>query len=158
MHTLRPMWLLLVAFLCLGAAKPAPEAEARTRLTRIIDSMAEVRFCQSNRCKFRSIYWQVKKSTTAGQPYEGLIRAEIVRPSNTVDKARYEFDFIDNRWQLMSGTETTDVNDTTYVADTYEVNSVYGRTPVKGKLSSSDLQTGYRMLYERILNQGKEKI
>ncbi len=150
---------LVVAGFSLGAADPVTEAQARSRLTRIIDQMEKARFCQSGRCRYGDVRWRVTKSDKPERPFTGLIRAEILRPSKTVDKARYEFEFVGGRWQLMRGTETTDVNSASYVGDSYDFTSVYGRTPVEGKLTApgNDLETGYKLLYLKIMDRGKEK-
>lgn len=153
-----PLLTLAAVVLC-GASDPSGEAETRRRFVGIVAQMEKLRFCRSSRCRYDKVRWQVTRDTAAGHPYRGLIRADIVRPSKTIDSGRYVFSFVGERWQLVSGTETTDVNDATYVGDSYEFTSHYGRTPISGKLSDpeSSLETGYKQLYLQILDRGRER-
>lgn len=153
-----PLLALSALMLC-GASDQPGEGEARKRFVGIVAQMEKLRFCRSNRCRYEKVRWQVTRDTVAGRPYKGLIRADIVRPSKTIDSGRYVFSFLGGRWQLVSGTETTDVNDATYVGDSYEFTSHYGRTPISGKLSDpeSSLETGYKQLYLQILDRGRER-
>jgi len=149
-----------LATLFLVAAADAPaEKVVRDRFVKIVAQMEKLRFCQSGRCRYREVRWQVKKSNAPGKPYEGLIRSDIIRPSGAIDHGRYVFAFQGGRWQLLTGSETTDVNDASYTGAHYEFSSAYGRTPVSGTLTdpNNDLETGYKQLYLKILDQGRER-
>jgi hypothetical protein len=151
--------LCAAALFLVGAASPVPEKEVRTRFTKIVGQLEKLRFCQSSGCRYRDIHWEVSKTKDAKHLYKGLIRADIIRPSGSVDKGRYVFDFVDSHWKLRSGTETTDVNDASYVGDTYDFSSAYGRTPIQGKITDkdNDLLTGYKLIYLRVLDKGIQK-
>ncbi|UFP95769.1 hypothetical protein [Gloeobacter morelensis] len=151
--------VLACGLLAAGAAGKVSEAEARNRLIKIIEQLEKTRFCQSGRCRYTDVRFQVSTTDRADRPFKGLIRAGIVRPSQTLDKARYQLEFIGGRWQLMGGTESTDVNEALYTGDKYEFTSAYGRTPVRGKLTdpTNDLETGYKRLYLKILDKGRER-
>lgn len=149
---------LLLGSLTVGAIDKA-EAAARERFIRIIEKLEKARFCQSGRCRYTDVRFEVRPTGVPAQPFKGLIRAGTLRPSQALDQARYQFVFSGGRWRLVSGSETTDVNEATYSGEHYEFSSAYGRAPIQGSLTSpgNDLETGYKLLYLKILNRGEER-
>ncbi|MFN3925863.1 MAG: hypothetical protein ACK4QL_00740 [Pseudanabaenaceae cyanobacterium] len=145
-----------VAIHCLlGVALP-PESVLLQRLERIKTEMAKMRFCYNDSCFYR--YLNVRFIP----PDRATISAGIDRPSASPDQADYHFQFIDGRWQLLSGEEYTDVADFSFRGDRYEINGVHSSRVQKGDIYTArrqgNLRAGYVNLYFEILDEGKERI
>ncbi len=145
-----------------AGVSPTPLAVAQERLQAIGEAMRSIRLCNRPNCRYRDISVEVrpiKSDTDPTLEYEGIINALIDRPSGSLDKARYRLQFRGGRWQLLGGEEISDVSSFVFEGETYEVFSTYGTRSRKEKLADarSSLRVGYRDLYYRILDQGRER-
>ncbi|WP_218079620.1 hypothetical protein [Anthocerotibacter panamensis] len=136
-----------------GERKPP---EVRRRLDVIVTRMKDLHFCKSGGCIYRNIQYTLNPDKARPGTYEALLKADIERRSQTYDQARYRFFFQEKTgWQLLGGSESTDINETVYERDRYESNSVYNRKTNAGLVS--ELPTGYNQLYFQVLNKGLER-
>ncbi len=159
--------LLYAGILLLGlAAAPSQAASDRSEVTERLGAIAiqmeEVRLCNRPGCRYKDIDFKVLDPDASSEPdvlYRGVIDAVIDRPADTVDKAHYNLEFRQDRWHLVSGEELSDVSSFFFSGDTFEVFSSYsGRTRVdKLANASPKLRVGYRVLYQRITDQGVER-
>ncbi|MEO1131145.1 MAG: hypothetical protein AAFX40_00400 [Cyanobacteria bacterium J06639_1] len=141
--------------------KAIPSREEVTqRLQAIADEMVYIKFCNRATCKYKDIEVTISPLSMEKGLYEGEIKAVMDRPSTTIDKARYRFEFDGDRWLLLGGEELSDVSSFLFAGDTYEVYSAYsGRTrQAKLKNADIDLRVGYRDLYYLLMKAGVERI
>ncbi len=163
--------LLCAGILILGLATPSQadpdrspgRPEVAERLGAIATQMEEIRLCNRPGCRYKDIDFKVldpDASSGSDVLYRGVIDAVIDRPADTVDKAHYNLEFRQDRWHLVSGEELSDVSSFFFSGDTFEVFSSYsGRTRVdKLANASPKLRVGYRVLYQRVTDQGVERL
>ncbi|WP_287128113.1 hypothetical protein [Candidatus Cyanaurora vandensis] len=144
----------LVGLLSSGVRAEQPP-QVRQRLEAIVTQMKGLQFCKSGGCLYRNIQYILTPDKTK-KTYQAVVKADIERRSQTFDRGSYRFIFQEpTGWQLVGGTESTDVNETVYTQNRYESNSVYSRQANRGLVA--DLPTGYKFLYLQVLNQGQER-
>ncbi|MFQ3584746.1 MAG: hypothetical protein SNJ85_07415 [Cyanobacteriota bacterium] len=140
-----------------------PQTVAQRRLEAIGEAMQTIRLCNRPNCRYRDISVEVRPiSGTDSDPtleYEGTINAIIDRPSGSLDKAHYRLAFRGGHWELLGGEEVSDVSSFFFEGDTYEIFSTYSTRSRKEKLADarSSLRVGYRELYYRVFDQGRER-
>ncbi|MEM9511817.1 MAG: hypothetical protein AAFY57_15120 [Cyanobacteria bacterium J06642_2] len=135
-------------------------ATVTQRLQAIADELEFVRFCNRASCRYRDIEVSVSPVSMEAGMYEGEITAVMDRPSTTIDKARYRFEFDGDRWRLLGGEELSDVSSFFFSGEDYEVYSAYsGRTRL-AKLQNADtsLRVGYRDIYFLLMKDGVERV
>ncbi|MDX1978249.1 MAG: hypothetical protein SFT94_11315 [Pseudanabaenaceae cyanobacterium bins.68] len=132
-----------------------------SRIELIKTKMAKLRFCHNESCFYREITSEILPPQQNGEPYRATISAIIDRPSASPDKADYHFELTDQRWQLKSGEEYTDVADYSFVGDRYEIFSVHNNRNLHGDINQANLEgnlkSGYIALYFKVLDHGQEK-
>ncbi len=155
---MRPLIVLLLVMAGLTFDRPLlaenPEAQARQGIVKIVNQMKALRFCKSAGCSFKEIQYTLTPDKKA-KGYQALIKAKIERPSRTFDKGSYRLAYSTLGWQLMGGSEATDVNDTIYRQDRFETTSVYSSRAYTGAVA--DMSTGYKQLYFGVFNKGLER-
>lgn len=156
-----PVWAQAESAGGAGATEVVPaRAEVTQRLQAIADELPFIRFCNRATCRYKDIELSVTPLSMAAGMYEGEITAVMDRPSTTIDKARYRFEFDGDRWHLLGGDELSDVSSFLFNGDTYEVYSAYSGRTRTAKLKSADtaLRVGYRDIYYLLMKEGVERV
>jgi hypothetical protein len=118
--------------------------------------MKDMRFCKSRGCLYRNV--NVTLSPKQKDSYQALIKADIERPSRTIDTASYRLRHTPKTgWQLLGGNEATDVNEINYQGERYQSRSIYGNGDRSGLVRDLPTPTGYKTIYFDLLHQGQER-
>jgi hypothetical protein len=141
---------------------PNVPAAIQKRLSKIVDTMQKMRFCNRESCFYRGLEASIQSTQSPQEPYSATIHAEIDRPAAFFDYADYHFVYLSDRWQLVGAEEYTDVADYVFKGDKYEIFSVHSSRFLKGNIEdalnrTSSLKSGYVPLYYSVLRYGVER-
>jgi hypothetical protein len=140
----------------------AQQLEATQRLQAIADRMQTIRLCKNSNCRYQNLTTQVERVIDpqhADVSYVGFIDAIMDRPSTSLDRAHYQFQFQQGRWHVVGGEELTSGSSIVFQEDEYQfLNPSYGDVTVD-KLTNlkRGLWTGYRDLYFKVMDHGQER-